>query len=308
MTGLDLYTATARRASATVIEAYSSSFGLASRLLPPGMRGDIQTVYALVRVADEIVDGCGAESGLDQAACREVLDALEREVERALTTGFSADLVVHAFAETARRVGIDTGQTAPFFAAMRRDLDPVAFVDERELRSYIYGSAEVIGIMCVRCFLGGEQLPDAQARTVARGARALGRAFQVVNFLRDIGADADVLGRAYLPGLDPAHPTEEAVCRVLDRLEGELRIARGTIGLLPRSARPAVSAAHDIFAALARRIRATPAEELPLRRISVPRLEKAAIVARAAVGASIARTSAPRMVRAERAERAEVAR
>jgi 15-cis-phytoene synthase len=303
VTGLDLYTATARRASSAVIEAYSSSFGLASRLLPARMRGDIQTVYALVRVADEIVDGPGAESGLDPAACGAVLDALEREVDRALATGFSADLIVHAFAETARRVGIDGGQTAPFFAAMRRDLAPVAFVDERELRSYIYGSAEVIGIMCVRCFLGGEQLPDAEARTVARGARALGRAFQVVNFLRDMGADADVLGRAYLPGLDPAQPTEEAVGRVLDRLEGELRIARGTIPLLPAAARPAVSAAHDIFAALARRIRATPAAELPLRRISVPRLEKAAIVARAAVGASLARTSVPRPLQA-----AEVAR
>lgn len=291
MTGLELYAATARRASAAVISAYSSSFGLASRLLPPQMRGDIATVYALVRVADEIVDGPGAEAGLDAAACGDVLDAFEREVERAMATGFSADLVVHAFAETARRVGIDTGQTAPFFAAMRRDLAPVAFQDERELRSYVYGSAEVVGLMCVRCFLGGRALPDAQARTVARGARALGRAFQVVNFLRDLGADADTLGRAYLPGVDPAHPTEAAIGRVLDGLDGDLRIARATIALLPRDARPAVIAAHDIFAALARRIRATPAAELPHRRISVPTLEKAGIVSRAALGAGVARAT-----------------
>jgi phytoene synthase len=299
MTGLDLYTRTARRASATVIEAYSTSFGLASRLLPPLMRGDIASVYALVRVADEIVDGPGAESGLDSRSCREVLDALEREVERAVATGFSADLVVHAFAETARRVGITADQTAPFFAAMRRDLEPVAFRDERELRSYVYGSAEVVGLMCVRCFLGGRRLPDAEARRVDRGARALGSAFQVVNFLRDIGADADGLGRAYLPGVDPAHPTEEAVGRVLDRLEGELRIARDTVPLLPRDARPAVLAAHGLFAALARRIRATPAALLPHRRISVPSAEKAAIVARAALGASLARATSAREARLE---------
>lgn len=292
MTGLELYTATARRASGTVIEAYSSSFGLASRLLPPQMRGDIQTVYALVRVADEIVDGPAAEAGLDPAGCRRVLDELEREVERALATGFSADLVVHAFADTARRVGITSGQTEPFFAAMRRDLDPVAFADERELRSYVYGSAEVDGIMCVRCFMGGTVIPDAEARRVARGARALGSAFQIVNFLRDLGADAAGLGRAYLPGVDPAHPTQEAVDRVLDRLEGELRIARGTVGLLPRGARPAVIAAHDIFAALASRIRATPAAALPTRRISVPAAQKAAIVARAALGAGMSRVGA----------------
>lgn len=294
MTGLEAYTATARRASAEVITAYSTSFGLASKLLPPQMRGDIGTVYALVRVADEIVDGPGAESGLDAAGCREVLDALEREVERALMTGFSADLIVHAFAETARRVGITSDQTAPFFAAMRRDLQAVAFVDERELRDYVYGSAEVIGIMCVRCFLGGTALPDAEARRVARGARALGSAFQVVNFLRDLGADATGLGRAYLPGVDPTRPSEEAVRRVLDRLEGELRIARGAVELLPREARPAVIAAHDIFAALGRRIRDTPAAELPMRRISVPSAQKAVIVARAALGAGLSRAAAPR--------------
>lgn len=294
MTGLALYTRTARQASAAVISAYSSSFGLASRLLPPSMRGDIQTVYALVRVADEIVDGPGAESGLDQAACRQVLDALEQEVDRAIRTGFSADLVVHAFAETARRVGITSDQTAPFFAAMRRDLDPVAFADESELRTYVYGSAEVVGIMCVRCFTAGHPLPDAEARRVARGARALGSAFQVVNFLRDMGADADALGRAYLPGVDPVHPTDEGVGRVLDRLEGELRIAHETIQYLPREARPAVIAAHDIFAALARRIRATPAAELPTRRISVPRGEKASIIARAALGAGLSRATSAR--------------
>lgn len=294
MTGLELYTATARRASAAVIDAYSSSFGIASRLLPLGMRGDIQAVYALVRIADEIVDGPGAESGLDPRGCGEVLDALEREVEQALATGFSADLIVHAFAETARRVGITSDQTAPFFGAMRRDLDPVAFTDERELRRYIYGSAEVIGIMCVRCFLGGAGLPDAEARRVARGARALGSAFQVVNFLRDLGADASGLGRAYLPGVDPTRPSEEAVHRVLDRLEGELRIARGAVALLPREARPAVIAAHDIFAALGRRIRATPAAELPSRRISVSSAQKAAIVARAALGVGLSRATAPR--------------
>ncbi|GEK80031.1 phytoene/squalene synthase family protein [Agrococcus baldri] len=294
MTGLAAYTATARRASGEVIASYSTSFGLASRLLPPTMRGDIGTVYALVRVADEIVDGPGAESGLDAAACHDVLDALEREVERALATGFSADLIVHAFAETARRVGITSEQTAPFFAAMRRDLQPVAFADERELRAYVYGSAEVIGVMCVHCFLGGARLPEAEATRVVRGARALGSAFQVVNFLRDLGADATGLGRAYLPGVDPMRPSDEAVQRVLERLEGELRVARSAVELLPREARPAVIAAHDIFAALGRRIRDTPAAQLPARRISVPSAQKAAIVARAALSAGLGRATAPR--------------
>ena len=291
MTGLALYTNTARKAAATVIDSYSTSFGMASRLLPRRMRGDITTVYALVRVADEIVDGPGAESGMDQPSCRQVLDSLEREVERALESGFSADLVVHAFAETARRVGIGTELTRPFFASMRRDLEPVAFSTEEELRAYVYGSAEVVGIMCVRCFFAGEPLSEAKAERVTRGAEALGSAFQVVNFLRDLGADADGLGRVYLPGIDPEKPNDDAVRRVLDRLERELRIARATIGELPREARPAVLAAHDLFAALARRIRQIPAATLRQVRVSVPRSEKARIVTRAALHAGVIRAT-----------------
>lgn len=285
MTGLALYTATARRASAQVIRAYSTSFGLASRLLPARMRGDIAAVYALVRVADEIVDGPGVESGLAAAECRGVLDALERATERALESGFSADLVVHAFAETARRVGIDASLTAPFFAAMRRDLEPVAFADEAELRAYVRGSAEVVGLMCVRCFQQGRMLGAAEQERVDRAAEALGRAFQIVNFLRDLGADGDALGRAYLPGVDPRRPSDEAVARVLDGLDADLRTARSAIALLPREAQPAVLAAHGLFAELSRRIRAVPAASLPHRRIRVPAAQKTAIVARAAAAA-----------------------
>lgn len=291
MTGLDLYTQTARRAAATVITAYSTSFGMASRLLPAQMRGDISTVYALVRVADEIVDGPGAESGLDADSCRAVLDALECEVERALETGFSADLVVHAFAETARRVGITSEQTVPFFSAMRRDLSPVAFASDADLRDYVYGSAEVVGVMCLRCFMCGEQLGDIRQERVIRGARSLGSAFQLVNFLRDLGADAEQLGRAYLPGIDPRNPRDEAVHVLLDRLERELRIARMAVSELPRAARPAVYAAHDLFAALARRIRATPAAQLRTQRVSVPSFEKARIVALAALRSGMVRAA-----------------
>lgn len=297
MTGLSLYTRTARKASATVITAYSTSFGAASRMLPTLMRGDIHAVYALVRVADEIVDGPGTESGMSIQSCAEVLDALEQEVERALEVGFSADLIVHAFAETARRVGIGTALTRPFFASMRRDLRPVAFADDAELRDYVYGSAEVIGLMCVRCFLGGAERDEITSARIERGARALGSAFQIVNFLRDLGADSDGLGRAYLPGLNPQRPTDDAVRRVLGRLGRDLRIARATIGDLPPEARPAVHAAHDLFAELARRIGRTPAAELASRRIRVPSAVKARIVARAALRSGVARMAASRTAR-----------
>lgn len=284
MTGLSLYTRSARDASAAVIQAYSTSFSLATRLLPRVIADDIRSVYALVRVADEIVDGPGAEAGLDAQTCQRELDHLEQQVAAAIESGFSANLVVHAFAETATRVGIPEAFITPFFDSMRRDLSPVHFTNEQELRTYVHGSAEVVGLMCARCFTFGVPLSEADAARIDEGARALGSAFQLVNFLRDIGADGDKLGRSYLPGIDPHAPDQHAVNEVLDTIDAELALAKASIPALPRSVRPAVLTAHDLFANLAERIRRVPAQELPKRRISVPSVRKAALAVGAARG------------------------
>lgn len=289
MTSLDRYTVAARRASAEVIRVYSTSFGTSSRLLPAGVRGDIRSVYALVRVADEIVDGVGTDCGLDAESCGAALDAFEREVLRALSSGFSTDLVVHAFADTARRVGIGERELVPFFASMRRDLKPVAFTDAAELQRYVHGSAEVVGLMCLQCFLGGVPLAPSALERAERGAMALGRAFQLVNFLRDLGADSQQLGRAYLPGIDVSRPSPTGVRELLDSLDADLALARTTVAVLPHQTRPAVIAAHDLFAALSRRIRSTPPRELPLRRIRVPAHEKARIFGRVLAQSAAAR-------------------
>src|SRR5690606_4173191 len=121
---------------------------LASRLLPRDVRERIADVYALVRVADEIVDGPAAEAGIDPVSRRAMLDDLERETLTALDRGFSANLVVHAFAVTARETGIDAGLVRPFFASMRMDADGVAVYDREAFARYVHGSAEVVGSMC----------------------------------------------------------------------------------------------------------------------------------------------------------------
>ena len=112
---LATYNATAQASSAVIISEYSTSFGLAARLLEPRMRGQIRTIYALVRIADELVDGAAAGAGLGIEAQRELLDDLERETLRAIDRGFSTNLAVHAFAVTARETGIDASLVAPFF-------------------------------------------------------------------------------------------------------------------------------------------------------------------------------------------------
>jgi 15-cis-phytoene synthase len=266
--GLGLYERTAHRGAAIVIKEYSTSFGLASRLLAPAIRPEIENIYALVRVADEIVDGAAAQAGLSTEQQRECLDAMELETLRALQRGYSSDLIVHAFAMSARRAGIDAMLVAPFFASMRRDLDPSPFTED-ELRSYIYGSAEVIGLMCLRVFLVGEYANDNERRRMEHGARRLGAAFQKINFLRDIGADFRALGRRYFPGVDPLAVTEAQKAAIIADIRSDLAAANAVIPRLPAGCRRAIRAASTFFGVLTERIDSTPAERLASERVRV---------------------------------------
>jgi 15-cis-phytoene synthase len=290
-TMLERYADAAQASSATVIAHYSTSFGAAARLLDAESRRRIRSVYALVRVADEIVDGAAAEAGLTVAEQHEVLDGLEAETERAMARGYSANLVVHAFAGVARETGFGTELTRPFFASMRRDLDPAPFAPE-EIGPYIHGSAEVVGLMCLKTFIAGEpagsgrpELADDPQRRerLERGAVHLGAAFQKINFLRDLAEDWRTLGRNYFPGVDPDAFTEADKTAILDDIDRDLAIARAALPELPRRARSAVAAAHGLFASLTARCRATPAAEIIASRIRVPDGEKLAIAVRSAL-------------------------
>jgi phytoene/squalene synthetase len=283
-TGLTKYTAAAHASSAVVIDQYSTSFGLAARLLAADVRVQVRTIYALVRIADEIVDGAAAEAGIDLAGQRELLDDLERETERAMARGFSSNLVVHAFGATARAAGIDASLTRPFFASMRRDLDPAPF-DAAGVAEYIYGSAEVVGLMCLRTFLVDAVRTESETRDLENGARRLGAAFQKVNFLRDLAADRDALGRNYFPGVDVANLTEKDKNQLLDDMDADLAAAEYVLPLLPIGSRRAVTAAQLLFARLSTKLRATPADTLVSTRIRVPDPEKIMIALTATLGA-----------------------
>ena len=286
--GLTLYDATAGASAASVIRRYSSSFRLATALLPRRCRSAVGSIYALVRVADEIVDGTATEAGLDGSAQRSRLDELEAETERAVATGFSANLVVHAFAVVARDAGIPREPIRAFFASMRRDLDDVAF-DEAEYRTYIHGSAEAVGIMCLHVFVRGRDVdPDAFAE-LEKGAARLGAAFQKVNFLRDIGHDSSALGRAYLPDVPRTGLTERAKAAVVADVRADLDAARRATAGLPRDCRRAARTATAIFDELLRRIDRMPAERLTRVRVSVPPLSKAALAVRASLFPAAAR-------------------
>jgi len=279
-----LYDRVAEETASVVIRRYSTSFGLAAKLLGPGVRQHVENIYALVRVADEIVDGAAVESGLDTVGAARQLNELERETEAAIAEGFSSNLVVHAFALTARETGFGAEYTAPFFESMRTDLTATEH-DRESFDAYVYGSAEVVGLMCLRAFLQGAPLTDAENERFVTGARALGAAFQKVNFLRDLAADFETLGRSYFPGVSVDSFTEEDKIRLLDDIDDDLRLSATVIPDLPASSRKAVALAQGLFAELSVRLRATPADELRRVRIRVPNPVKLRIAAGAMLGA-----------------------
>jgi 15-cis-phytoene synthase len=271
------YDVVAGQSAAVVIRNYSTSFGLATRLLGEPVRSHVRNIYALVRIADEIVDSPDLALGVGDRA--ELLDLLQADTLRAMRHGHSTNLVVHAFAGTARATGIGPDLVDPFFASMRSDLS-AAVHDSASLDRYIYGSAEVVGLMCLHAFLvdAVEAPPYAD---LAPGARRLGAAFQKVNFLRDLGHDRGVLGRSYFGLPAGADLTDAQRGAILDDIDADLAAAAVAIASLPASSRRAVRAAHLLFSELSSRLRATPSEQITSTRVSVPGSVKARLVARA---------------------------
>ncbi|GHJ57959.1 phytoene synthase [Nocardioides sp. OK12] len=263
-----LYDSLSEDSAAGVIRAFSSSFGLSSRLLGEPVRTQVRNVYALVRVADEIVDN--TDPGLEVGPRRTMLGWLHDDVRHALEHGYSANLVVHAFARTARGCGIGADLVDPFFASMGTDLETTEHTPA-SFERYVYGSAEVIGLMCLRVFLAGDGAArEREYDRLAPGARRLGAAFQKLNFLRDLAEDHDQLGRAYFPGLDVERFCDGDRDRILDDIDADLVAAAAVIPALPSSSRRAVAAAHATFAELGARLRETPAPDIRRTRVRVP--------------------------------------
>ena len=278
--GAAQYDAVAASAAAAVLRGYSTSFGLATRLLSEPARTHVRNVYALVRVADEIVDA--PRPGGTRALQARLLGQLEAETRAALETGHSANLIVHAFAGTARSCGIDRTLTEPFFGSMRSDLFLTRH-DAESFARYVHGSAEVVGLMCLRAFLSGQADAGTEYAALAPGAQRLGAAFQKVNFLRDLAADSRGLGRHYFPGIDPDRLDDRTRDLLLDDIDADLAAADAAIDRLPAGARRGVRVAHALFAELSARLRRTPALRIRDERVRVPGPVKARVVARALV-------------------------
>ena len=285
-TGLSLYSIAAHRASREVIYSYSTSFGFATRILGKQIRPHVENIYAMVRVADEIVDGSAAEAAEFSPEINpeaEIL-AFESETYRAMALGYSTNLILHSFAITAREVGIGRDIVEPFFYSMKQDLQEKEH-DQESFERYIYGSAEVVGLMCLAVFVSGGNYSIEQKQLLVKGARALGAAFQKVNFLRDLSADFQRLGRSYFPGVNVENFDEATKQRLVADIANDLAVSAQSLPLLPKPARRAVTAAQLLFAELNQKIGNTSAEKLIDTRIRVNNFRKLGLLVKALLGA-----------------------
>lgn len=263
---MDTYIKASYATSKLLTQTYSTSFGLSIRLFKPSLRPHIYAIYGFARIADEIVDSYTGPGR------REILDDLEAQTKVALKTGYSTNPVVQAFITTARQFNITTDLIAPFFKSMRMDITSQKF-DQKLYESYIYGSAEVIGLMCLKVFVADE----AAYEKLEAGAKRLGAAYQKINFLRDIASDAHKLNRWYFPISSFESFNEAAKKTIVTDIKKDFTAAKKAIVQLPSSSRPAVLLSYQYYSQLLKQIEHTPASLLLKKRIRVGDIQKTAL-------------------------------
>jgi phytoene synthase len=245
--------------SKSATRKYSTSFSLGIMALQPSIRPAIYAVYGYVRLADEIVDSF---HGYDKQA---LLSRLKEQTEQAFNENISINPVLNAFQETVRKYRIGRCLIEQFLTSMEMDLHHAAY-DAEGYKTYILGSAEVVGLMCLRIFVEGDE--DAYERLKPH-AMKLGSAFQKVNFLRDLKDDYRILGRTYFPGVDMDRFDNDVKAAIEKEIADEFREALSGIKKLPPSSRFGVYLAYKYYLSLFRRIRSLPAEKIMNQRIRI---------------------------------------
>ena len=261
---LDLYTQTAFDCSKLITKTYSTSFSLGIRTLDKKYHDSIYAIYGFVRYADEIVDTFHEHDKED------LLKRFKKDTYQAISEKISLNPVLHSFQQVVNTYQIDHDLIESFLISMEMDLSKKDYKDP-DYDKYIYGSAEVVGLMCLKVFCEGD---EKQYQSLLMPARHLGSAFQKVNFLRDIKSDFDERGRVYFPGVDFNHFSEK------EKKEIELDIARDfTASLegiknLPLGVRAGVYLAYIYYTVLFKKITRLSTEKIKTERIRVPNFKK----------------------------------
>jgi phytoene synthase len=255
--------------SKIITKKYSTSFSIAVNLLSSNIREAIYNIYGFVRVADEIVDS------FEEYPKEELLDRFEEEYRYSLKVGISTNPVINAFQGTISKYNIDHALVDSFLKSMRTDLEKQNYDNQEEIDNYIYGSADVVGLMCLKVFVQGD---DEKYNNLKEPAMKLGSAFQKVNFLRDLNEDFENLNRSYFPNINPNNFTEEDKSKVLLEINNDFEEAYKGIVKLPKEAKLAVYVAYKYYFNLLHKIERTPSKTLKEKRIRVSNPKKMALL------------------------------
>ncbi len=261
---MDLYTKNALECSKTTTHNYTTSFSLGIRSMAKKHRPGIYAVYGFVRFADEIVDTFHDK---DKAA---LLEEFKKHTSEAIEKRFSTNPLIHSFQWVVNKYGIEINHIDAFFHSMEMDLSKKTFSQE-EYRDYIYGSAEVIGLMCLRVFCDGE---DTKYLEVKEQAQKLGEALQKVNFLRDFGPDYYERKRVYFPGVDFENFDNEAKRDIEKDIWKDFEMAYAGIKKLKRDARLGVYLAYRYYVELLKKIEKANPEQIKSKRFRVNNFRK----------------------------------
>ncbi|WP_299891777.1 phytoene/squalene synthase family protein [uncultured Lacinutrix sp.] len=269
-----LFDSVSYNCSRIVTQSYSTSFSMATKMLSNTIRQDIYNIYGFVRFADEIVD---TFHDYDK---KDLFERFEKDLETALIDKISLNPILNSFQHTYHKYNIEKHMVDSFMKSMRLDLYKTKYITKEEYKDYIYGSADVVGLMCLKVFVKGD---DKKYNQLKDSAMSLGSAFQKVNFLRDLKADFDDLERSYFPNTDLNNLDEEAKQHIIKDIENDFSEGLKGIKELPMEAKFGVFMAYRYYNQLLKKLKKTPALDIKSARIRVPNYKKVELLTRSYV-------------------------
>jgi phytoene synthase len=247
------------KCSKIVTKQYSTSFSLAVKMLDKSIRNAIYSIYGFVRFSDEIVDS------FHEYDKKALINDFEKDYYRALESRISLNPILNSFQHTVKEYEIDNDLIQAFLTSMKLDLKKSEYTDT-EYNEYIYGSADVVGLMCLKVFVKGNQ---EEYDSLEESAMKLGSAFQKVNFLRDLKDDYEELNRSYFPNVDVKNLNNESKKMIIKEIEEDFKNALIGIKKLPKDAKFGVYTAYIYYLSLLKKLKRTPAEEIIKTRIRI---------------------------------------
>ncbi|WP_299061064.1 phytoene/squalene synthase family protein [uncultured Polaribacter sp.] len=271
----ELFDIVSNDCSKLVTTKYSTSFSLAVKMLSENIRKDIYNIYGFVRFADEIVD---TFHDFDKET---LLLKFEQDYYDAVKSGISLNPILNSFQQTVNRYNIPQEMVDAFLKSMKADLYKTEYQTKEEYDAYIYGSADVVGLMCLKVFVNGD---DDKFNELKDAAMRLGSAFQKVNFLRDLKADYEVLNRSYFPNVDLGKLDANSKKIIIDDIEADFDFAyKNGILKLPVEAKFGVYMAYRYYRRLLKKLNNVPFEDIMDTRIRISNPMKINLLARSYV-------------------------